>query len=86
MKEITTTLLPETIRNIEKHVGLTFEQMNNMDLCEIENYIKDRKGHPTMHALEIYRKARDVRIAMDQILTAEQYEKDIQRLIKKYTN
>lgn len=86
MGGITTTLLPETIRNIEKEVGLTLEQMNSMDLCEIENYIKGRKGYQTMPAPEIYRKARDVRIAMGKILTADQYKKDMQRLIKKYAN
>lgn len=86
MKEITTMFLPETINNIERNVGLTFEQMQNMDLCEIEQYIKDKKGFPTIHAPEIYRKSRDVLIATGRILTAEQLGRDIQRLIKKYAN
>ncbi|MFH0831574.1 MAG: hypothetical protein V1886_01775 [archaeon] len=86
MKEITSSILPETKRIFERHIGLTFEQMDNMDLGEIEQYIQNKGGVPTTHSPEIYRKSRDVLTARGKFLTAESLGMDMQRLIRKYAN
>jgi len=43
MEEIIKIITEETKKNFEKDIGLTFEQMNNMDLCDIEKHIHQKK-------------------------------------------
>jgi len=84
MEELKVILLDETKKNIEEDVGLTLEQMNNMDLCDIEKHIHQKKGYIGGHDPRIYRKCRDVLPAMGRFLTQEEHERNVQYLIKKY--
>jgi hypothetical protein len=43
MKSIRSNFLQETKRNIERNVDLSFEEMQNMDLCKIERHIKKER-------------------------------------------
>ena len=77
-------LLEETKRNMEIDIGLTFEQMNHMDLADIEKHIHQKKGYIPGHDPKIYRRCRDVMANQGRFLTQEEHEKTLQSLIKKY--
>lgn len=78
-------ILEETKANIEKDMGLTLEQMEQMDMCDIINRIADRKRQRVKHVPEVYKKTRgSTYVAMGKILTEEAHEKRIKKLLKKY--
>lgn len=79
-------ILEETKKQMEKNLGLTFEQMSSMDLGEIEAHIKKKKGLISEHIPRLYQRCRDVISSQGKFLTREQHEKDIQELTKRYLN
>ena len=84
MEELKTILLEETKKQMEKDIGLTFEQMDKMDLGDIEKHIHQKKGYIGGHDPKIYRRCRDVLANQGKFITIEQHEKDVQYLVNKY--
>ncbi len=77
--------LEETKKNIERNVGLSIEKIRAMDLCEIEQHIEKKKGDYPGLVPEIYRRTRGSTFtAMGEILTQQDYERSVQKLLKKY--
>jgi hypothetical protein len=78
-------MLSENIKNcIGREIGLSFQQIQDIDLSELEKVLKQKRGGST-NSQRAYRKSRDVYIAMGKILTEEKYEENIIKLIKRYT-
>jgi hypothetical protein len=84
MEDLKVILLDETKKAIERDVGLTLEQMNNMDLGDIEKHIHQKKGYVPMHIPRLYRRCRDWMSNQGRFLTKEDHERNVQYLIKKY--
>jgi len=76
--------LPETIKNMERDVGLTFDQMKSMDMGDIENHIHKKLGHKPGHNPRLYRRCRDVLASQGRFYTEEEHERNVNLLVRKY--
>lgn len=84
-EKVKVILLDETKKNMEEDIGLSFDKMKKMDLCDIEKHIQSRRTREPKHVFKIYRKSRgSVLASMGRFITRNEVNDKLSKLEKKY--